>query len=215
MHDGGNAVVAVASRQTGRGSDARAKLLQVAFDLIWTHSYGSVGVEEICERARVHKGSFYHYFPSKADLAVEAHEENWRERQPILDRIFSAQVPPLERLRQWCEYLKNRQKEKAQKYGHVCGCPYASLGVELATQDEKVRKKIQELVERHIRYLESALSDARREGLVAIDEPGVAAERVYSVALGMMLHCKIRNDLGFLRDLEPTVMGIVGAKRHG
>jgi len=38
------------------------KLLQVAFDLLWDNSYGSVSVGDICERAGVNKGSFYHFF---------------------------------------------------------------------------------------------------------------------------------------------------------
>ena len=107
----------------GKPSDAQEKLLQVAFDLIWNNSYGAVSVDQICERARVNKGSFYHFFPSKADLAVAAYEEHWREKQPELDRIFSPQVSPLERLERWCQYIYDRQKQKAEKYGHVCGCP--------------------------------------------------------------------------------------------
>ncbi len=47
----------------GRTSVAKEKLLQVAFDLIWQQSYGSVSVDDICERAKVKKGSFYHFFP--------------------------------------------------------------------------------------------------------------------------------------------------------
>ncbi|PYJ58719.1 MAG: TetR/AcrR family transcriptional regulator [Verrucomicrobia bacterium] len=196
----------------GKPSDAQEKLLQVAFDLIWNNSYGAVSVDQICERARVNKGSFYHFFPSKADLAVAAYEEHWREKQPELDRIFSPQVSPLERLERWCQYIYDRQKQKAEKYGHVCGCPYASIGVELATQDEKIRAKAEELVERNIRYVESALTEAQRQGLVSIDDPKVAAERVYAVALGMVLHAKVRNDLGPLRQLQPTIMDLIGAK---
>jgi TetR/AcrR family transcriptional repressor of nem operon len=191
-------------------NDTREKLLQVAFDLIWNQSYGSVSVDHICERARVNKGSFYHFFASKSDLAVEAYEENWREKQPELDRIFSPQVPPLERLERWCEHIRQRQKLKAKKYGHVCGCPYASLGMELATQDEKIRAKTQEMMDRSIRYIESALVDAKRQGLVSgVDLLG-AARRVYSMTLGMLLNAKIRNDLEVLQELEPTIMDIIG-----
>src|SRR5664279_5666294 len=148
----------------GRKSDAKEKLLQVAFDLIWDQSYGSVSVDHICERAGVNKGSFYHFFPSKSDLAVAAYEEHWREKQPELDRIFSPQIPPLERLQLWCRNILGRQQQKARKYGHVCGCPYASLGTELATQDERIRMKTQELIGRNIRYIESALTDAKLQG---------------------------------------------------
>jgi TetR/AcrR family transcriptional repressor of nem operon len=193
--------------------DTREKLLQVAFDLIWNQSYGSVSVDQICERARVNKGSFYHFFNSKSELAVEAYEEHWREKQPEFDRIFSPQIPPLERLSLWCEHVINRQKQKAEKYGHVCGCPYASLGTELATQDEKIRAKSQEIMDRTIRYLESALRDARREGLVSFDNASAAAKRIYTTVLGTLLFSKVHNDLTLLEGLEPTIMEMVGVKK--
>jgi TetR/AcrR family transcriptional repressor of nem operon len=195
----------------GRPSEAKEKLLQVAFDLIWNQSYGSVSVDHICERAHVNKGSFYHFFPSKSDLAVEAYEEHWREKQPELDRIFSTQIPPLERLALWCKHVIERQIRKAAQYGHVCGCPYASLGTELATQDEKIRVKAQELVDRNLRYVESALRDAKREGLISID-PQAGARRIYSTALGLLLYAKIHNNLKVLDDLKPAVMDIIGAE---
>lgn len=193
-------------------SDAKERLLQVAFDLIWDNSYSAVSVDHICERANVNKGSFYYYFKSKADLAVASYEEHWREKQPELDHIFSPQVSPLERLTRWSRYLIERQKQKAEKYGHVCGCPYASVGSEVATQDEKIRAKTQELFERNLKYLDSALVDAKRAGLVNCRDPHVAARRIYSVALGMLLRAKIRNDLSLLEDLEPAIMDLVGAE---
>jgi TetR/AcrR family transcriptional repressor of nem operon len=195
----------------GRPSDAREKLLQVAFDLIWNQSYGSVSVDHICERASVNKGSFYHFFPSKSDLALEAYELNWREKQPELDRIFSPQIAPLERIHQWCKHVYTRQEQKAKKYGHVCGCPYASLGTELATQDERIRNKTQQMADRSIRYIENALMDAKHQGLVSIGDPQVTAQRIYCVTLGMLLQAKIRNRLDVLDDLDSTVMQMVGA----
>ena len=49
----------------GRTSNAKERLLQVAFDLIWQQSYGAVSVDDICQRAKVKKGSFYYFFPLK------------------------------------------------------------------------------------------------------------------------------------------------------
>ncbi len=202
----------VPAKPDGRATDAKERLLQVAFDLIWDNSYSAVSVDQICERAKVNKGSFYYYFKTKADLAVASYEEHWREKQPELDRIFSTQVPPLERLSQWCENLIQRQKKKASQYGRVCGCPYASVGSEVATQDEKIRAKTQQLFERNLKYIESALMDAKREGLIGNRDPHVTAGRVYSLALGMLLRAKVRNELKILEDLEPAVMEMIGAE---
>jgi TetR/AcrR family transcriptional repressor of nem operon len=188
------------------------KLLQVAFDLIWNNSYGSVSVGDICERAGVNKGSFYHFFESKADLAVEAYQEHWKESQPELDRIFSSQVPPLERLQKYCQFLYERQAEKARQYGRVCGCPYASIGAEVATQDEKIRIKSEELIGCARKYFESAIADAIRADLVSVKDPILAAHRVHSMILGMLVEAKVQNNLEVLRDIETTIMALLGAK---
>src|SRR5258706_5644264 len=154
------------------------KLLQVAFDLLWDNSYGSVSVGDICERAGVNKGSFYHFFESKCDLAIEAYQEHWKEARPIFDRLFSPQVPPLERIHNWCEFVYDSQKLKAEKYGHVCGCPYASVGSEVATQDERLRTKSQEIMDCGRKYLESAIADAIRLGQVSETDAIRASKRV-------------------------------------
>ena len=130
----------------GRTSDAREKLLCVAFDLIHEHSYGTVGVEQICTRAGVNKGSFYYFFKTKADLVVAAYEEHWRLKNLDYARIFSPQHAPLKRLALWCDYIRSVQKQRHKKYGHVCGCPFTSVGGEMATQDKKIRLKTRELM---------------------------------------------------------------------
>jgi TetR/AcrR family transcriptional repressor of nem operon len=196
-------------------SGTKEKLLQVGFDLIWDSSYGSVSVDDICKRAGINKGSFYHFFPSKADLVVEAYEEHWKEKRPEMDRIFSPQVPPLERIHKWCEYMYEVQKEKADKYGHVCGCPFASVGSEIATLDEKIRAKSEELMDTGRKYVESAIADAIREGSVTVKDPAAAAHCVQSVLLGMLVEARVQNDLKVLEGIESTVLDFIGAKTVG
>lgn len=196
----------------GRTSDAKEKLLDVAFQLIWDNSYGGVSVDQICARANVNKGSFYYYFGSKADLAIAAYDDHWKQKQPEMDRIFSAQVPPLERLTKWCEHAYCFQKQKSDKYGHVCGCPYASIGVEVATQDDRIRAKVEELMTRSMRYIEAAIADGQREGVIPPGDAKQLTQQVFSFLLGAVLRAKIQNDVEVLRNLAPTVMAILGVK---
>ena len=53
----------------GRVSDAKERLMEAVLELIWTGSYGSTTIDQICEKAGVKKGSFYYFFDSKAELA--------------------------------------------------------------------------------------------------------------------------------------------------
>jgi TetR/AcrR family transcriptional regulator, transcriptional repressor for nem operon len=52
--------------------DRRAKLLDAALHLIRVKGYSATTVDDICHAAGVTKGSFFHYFTSKEDLAVAA-----------------------------------------------------------------------------------------------------------------------------------------------
>lgn len=196
-------------------SETKEKLLQVGFDLIWDSSYGSVSVDDICKRAGINKGSFYHFFPSKADLVVEACEEHWKENRPEMDRIFSPHVPPLERIQGFCQYICRVQTEKAEKYGHVCGCPFASVGSEIATLDEKIRVKSEQLMNSKRKYVESAIADAIREGSVTVKDPVAASDTLNSLFLGIMLEARVQNDLKVFNGLESTVLNFLGAKAVG
>jgi TetR/AcrR family transcriptional repressor of nem operon len=196
----------------GRTSDAKKKLLSVAFDLIHENSYGAVGIEQICQRAKVNKGSFYYFFKTKTDLVVAAYEEHWRLKEPDYERIFSAQNPPLKRLELWCDYIRSVQKQRHKKYGRVCGCPYTSVGGELATQDKKVRLKTQDLIDRHVKYLAGAIGDAVRSGVTEAGDPGVKAQLVHAFVVGLLLRAKIYNDLKILSHLNAAIFNLIGAK---
>src|SRR6266850_628633 len=87
----------------GRVSDAKERLMEAVKELIWTGSYGSTTIDQICEKAKVKKGSFYYFFDSKAELAEVALNEDWQHHRTELDSIFSATLPPLERLRKYLE----------------------------------------------------------------------------------------------------------------
>ena len=57
---------------------ARSKLLEAAFSTIREKGYAATSVDELCARAGVTKGAFFHHFPSKNSLAVAA-TNRWSE----------------------------------------------------------------------------------------------------------------------------------------
>ena len=52
--------------------DSRTKLLESALYVIRARGYSAARVEDICEVAGLTKGSFFHHFSSKEDLALAA-----------------------------------------------------------------------------------------------------------------------------------------------
>src|ERR1700761_9519659 len=126
-------------------SASKTKLLETAIDMIWASSYGSVSVDDICAKAGVNKGSFYYFFKSKSDLAAAAFERHWEAKRPLMDRVFSPQVPALERLDQYINVIVEDQKARYRALGKMPGCPFCSLGSELSTQDENIRQKVEHI----------------------------------------------------------------------
>jgi len=193
--------------------DTKQKLIGTALELIWKSSYGSVSVDDICKAADVKKGSFYHFFPSKADLAIAALEESYASMKPEFDRVFSPESPPLRRFEDLAEFFYQFQQAAAEKYGKVCGCPCATLGCEMAGQEAGIVAKTREIAQRQERYYQSALRDLVADGLLPpITDVKAKAEEIYAYFIGQTMSARIQNSLDPLkRDLKSGLMRTIGA----
>lgn len=194
-------------------SETKRKLLETAVALIWESSYGSVSVDDICTKAGVNKGSFYYAFKSKSDLAVAAFERYWEAKQPVLDQVFSSQLPPLERLKKCCDAIINDQKEKYLSFGKVLGCPFCSLGGEQSTQDENIRRKVEQMSARMMKYYESLVRDLAAEGLIESKDPKGQASELYFYVIGVLMQAKIENDLKSLDRLQCGAFRLLNVKQ--
>ena len=192
--------------------DSKLRLLETAHELIWRQSYGSVGVDHICEQSGVKKGSFYHFFRSKSELTVAAYEYHWNQIRGNLDRIFSAQRPPLERLEEYFEHVRRSQAEQLNKYGRLLGCPFVSIGCELSTQDESIRQMAQQIGERKCRYFESTLRDAMESGDIPRRDARQLAQELSCYIIGLVQEAKITNDIYVLDRLKPGAYRLLGVK---
>jgi AcrR family transcriptional regulator len=61
-----------------RAEETHTRILDAAFEAFARYGYDATSVSEICRRARVTKGGFYHHFPSKQAVFLEL-LERWLE----------------------------------------------------------------------------------------------------------------------------------------
>lgn len=199
----------------GRVSDSRNKLMDAVLELIWTGSYGSTTIDQICDKASVRKGSFYYYFDSKADLALAAIDVQWQTVRAECDTIFSPTVRPLQRLKNYFEFGYRFQSEMKQKYGCVLGCALFALGAEVCTQEHSLQKKIQEILGYKLKYLESAIRDAHAAGLIDAPDPATKARVIHAYYEGLLTQARIQNDVEVLREAPAGAFAILGLKVAG
>ena len=196
----------------GRSSDAKERLMAAVLELIWTGSYGNTTIDLICEKAAVKKGSFYYFFDSKCDLAAAAIAADWEKRRPALDSLFSPTVPPLERLRGFCDFAYQKQNELKKQCGCVLGCALFTLGAEVCLQEPKLRSTIQGILEHYRKYLESAIRDADAAGEIQVSSPSKAARMVFAYYEGLLTQARIQNSAEGLREMMGGVFAMLGVK---
>jgi TetR/AcrR family transcriptional repressor of nem operon len=180
---------------TGRTSDARERLLEAAWELIGARTYGAVGVEAICESAGVRKGSFYHFFESKADLAIRSLEDHWQRYLPGLRRTFSPETPPIDRLLGYFDELVRHHRERSAEGKPVCGCPYLHVGSEMAQDNREI--------------LRQSRREACDQGSVEGD-PETLARYVFAFHEGVLALARVHDDPECLEDLIPGTRRILG-----
>jgi TetR/AcrR family transcriptional repressor of nem operon len=175
--------------------------MEAALALMWEESYGAVSIEDICRRADVRKGSFYHFFKCKSELAVAALREAWQRQVPDWEALFARPRPAWARIRDVCALVYDRQLAEKARTGRVLGCPLCSLGSELSTQDAAIRDEVSRILDCQRDFWQSAIEDGQAEGMFEPGDARAKADGAMAYLIGLVTQAKLHDDVGMLRDL--------------
>jgi TetR/AcrR family transcriptional regulator, transcriptional repressor for nem operon len=195
----------------GRPSDARIRLVEAARNVIFARSYEGVSVDELCTAAGVTKSSFYHFFSSKQDLVLAAIESQWQWfEQAVLAPTFSRYIPPQERILLFFDLSLEKQQGQKQASGHMRGCPAGNLTLEMSTQDELIRVRVEQFFQAWLRYFEQMLVEAKEQDIVpATLDVTATAQALLAYFEGVMLLAKSRNDPSLLHTLRMGALSLM------
>jgi TetR/AcrR family transcriptional repressor of nem operon len=187
----------------GRPSDARKRLVRAAIIEIFAHSYASVSVDDLCAKAEVTKSSFYHFFPSKHDLAMEALDAYWQNvKLYIIEPAFAAEISPEERILRLFDLSYKVQRRIWEKTGSLQGCLAGNLTLEMSSQDEAFRVKLDGIFTSWIGYIERAICEGIEQGIFTIPDPAATAQAVFAYMEGVWLLARSRNDPALIEQLR-------------
>ena len=179
-----------------RNSDTQERLIEAASGLWHARSYADVGVNEICEVADVRKGSFYHFFSSKQELAVAVIDRHWSEAyETVLLPALAAGETPLAQLQQLTIGIAGEVGRLTDEFGLMPGCPFGNLAGELSTIDGPVRERLERLFESQRAVLQDLLDRAVAAGeLPESTDTDEAARAMLAYIEGVLLMSKNAND---------------------
>lgn len=190
-----------------RATDTRERLVEAAADLWHARSYADVGVSEICDVADVRKGSFYHFFPSKQDLAVAVIDRHWHNAYQDVVMPALAADSPVEQLERLTAGIAADVRRLTDQFGYMPGCPFGNLAGELSTTDGPVRERIARLFDNQRMLVKDILDRAVAAGELpeAIDTDQ-AARAMHAYVEGVLLISKNADDAGVVEELLPLAV---------
>lgn len=190
-------------------SDTYQRILESAQTLIHASSYSEVGVAAICEQAKVKKGSFYHFFPSKQELTLAVIDKTYADmKENLLNQAFSSAFAPLERLKRFIDLAIEMQAKIHQQTGHILGCPFGNLATEMATQDESIRTKLDKLFKTLQEQIRETLQEAIDNNELDNINVDMTAQAIIAYFEGTLLLAKTQNDPELLKQLLPAALHI-------
>ena len=117
---------------------AKDKLIEAALALIPEQGFPATTVDQICERASVSKGSFYHYFESKEDLGLETLRVYYANGTTLLmDGAFASEADPAKRAD---GFLTHTEALAADHWKQ--GCLLATFVVDMAESHPRIRAEV-------------------------------------------------------------------------
>ena len=192
-----------------RQTNSRELLLEAALELFWIKGYHATSVDLICEKCGIKKGSFYHHFESKEEMAVAALCLSWEAFKASLDIAFSPLLTPIERFRACFRNHRKFQAEMQEKYGFVCGCPLFALGAEVSASEPALRAKIEDNLNRVGKYFESSIREGHTLGEFDVPDVKKTAGQILSFWEGANTMSRIHNSPKPLREAEDAMLRLL------
>ncbi len=195
--------------------DTRQRILSTARELFHGNNYADIGIKQICDAANVQKGSFYHFFPSKRDLAlavIDDMADDWAHG--FVKEAFDQQLPPMERLDYLIDAAYYWQKAAKDIEGRMPGCLFGNLVLEVSTRDDILRAKLSAVFDKTKIRFERTLEQAVETGAISPLDTDLTAQAMLAYLEGMILLAKSRNEPEVIQKLGPAIKGIRIEKMH-
>ncbi len=154
----------------------KGRILDTAWELFREKGYDGTTVDAVIDRAGISKGTFYHYFDSKADLLDGVVErltlQGFEELRPILAQ---RSIPPLERLDRLLAASRDWRIANLDRIRTV-------LEVLLRDENTIIRNKMNRLMASLIvPHLAEIIAQGVKNGSFQVDHPRETAEILISL----------------------------------
>jgi TetR/AcrR family transcriptional repressor of nem operon len=140
--------------------ESKARFLQAALQVIRLKGYEATRVEDVCDAAGLTKGSFFHHFDSKEELALAA-ADYWMEGTDDLfaSAPYHAPADPLDRLLAYIDFRKALLTGELPDFTCLAG----TMVQEIYDTHPAIREACNRSISSHAETLEPDIAEAMRK----------------------------------------------------
>ncbi|MEK6813273.1 MAG: TetR/AcrR family transcriptional regulator [Nitrospirota bacterium] len=193
-------------------SPTKRKLLAAAQNLMLAKGFTATTVDDVCESARLTKGSFFHYFETKEALGKAVLDRYVSTMfQAIQDAPFLKKDDPLQRIYGYVDFLIEMSRNPAKQ----SGCLLGTFSQELSDTHPGIRKTCAQHFARWAEALrlDIASAKAKHAGRKRWD-PAALAEHIIIVVEGSLILARANQNYGVvernLKQLKQYMNGLFG-----
>jgi TetR/AcrR family transcriptional regulator, transcriptional repressor for nem operon len=186
----------------------RGHLKACALRLFLASGYGAVGTADICRAASANKGTFYHYFPSKAALLVELIDDYAAAFDASFRAVAQSKRRPELKLRDLFAVPEKANRDWCAEHGKAQGCLVGNMAMEVSASEPEVNAAVR----RAIDLWRATITPVVRQAM-----PGAGRRHAESVAMlviaamqGALMLSRAFNDAGHIRGVGRLLCGPCG-----
>lgn len=168
-----------------KAEETRERILIAAEECFAQNGYDATGVAEICKRAGVSKGAFFHHFPTKQAVFLEL-LNRWLARleQQLEEMLLGASNVP-EALLKMVETTRQVFEVARGKF------PIFLEFLNRAIRDPKIWQATITPYRRYRAFFAKIIEEGIAEGTLRPVDPEMAANAMLSLAIGLVLQATI------------------------
>ena len=197
-----------------KGEETKKCILKTAATLFWEHSYNLVKVDQIVKKARINKASFYQYFKSKEQVALDGIDfMQEMSEEFLMNAQLHSEPNPILRLEAFINLIYGRQKYMYDNEGKLYGCPFVNMSTEMSNENEEMRKKITDIFLNFEKFHQTLYEEAKEKGLATVDmDSSLMGRQISGILNGASVSSKLKKRPEEFLDALITIKVLMGAK---
>jgi len=182
----------------------KQRLLESGLSKFKLQGYARTGIQEVLAAVGVPKGSFYHYFRSKEDFALQVIAlEAQTDFDNLSEDLSSEVATPLQRLRHHFEQIAASRKSSQDFTG---GCILGNMGQETGDTNDTFASEIETHFTLRTEIIAACLVQAQANGeLSDRRDPHKLAEFIYTSWQGALMRMKTKRSTAPLEICIETI----------